>query len=165
MATLALAVAPILFGLSWGNGVSAPAIGLLVFGIVMAVVFVAIESKSDFPIMPLEIYRDPTVVVSVIVVLLTGFGLYGSVLFTPLFFQGTMDVSTANSGRVLAPMIFGLVLGAILSGQLIARTGERYRAQAVVSTGMLAAGMYLLSTMNEDTTLARGMGYVWELYT
>ena len=58
-------------------------------------------------------------------------------------------------------MIIGVVLGAILSAQLISRTGGRYRAQAVISTGTLAAGMYLLSSMNEDTTLARGMGYVF----
>ena len=161
MAALALAVIPLMVGLSWGSGASAPAIGLVVFGVVMAVVFVVIESKSAFPVMPLEIYRDPTVAVSVIVILLTGFGLYGSVLFTPLFFQGTLDVSAASSGRVLAPMIIGVVLGAILSAQLITRTGGRYRAQAVVSTGMLAAGLYLLSSMNEDTTLARGMGYVF----
>ena len=161
MAALALAVVSLMVGLSWGDGASALALGLVVFGVVMAVAFVAIESKCDFPIMPLEIYRDPTVAVSVIVILLTGFGLYGSVLFTPLFFQGTLDASAAGSGKVLAPMIIGLVLGAILSAQLITRTGGRYRAQAVVSTGMLAAGMYLLSSMNEDTTLARGMGYVF----
>lgn len=161
MAALALAVMSLMVGLSWGNGASAPAIGLMVFGVVMAGVFVAIESKSDFPVMPLEIYRDPTVAVSVIVILLTGFGLYGSVLFTPLFFQGTLGASATSSGKVLAPMIIGVVLGAILSAQLITRTGGRYRAQAVLSTGMLAAGMYLLSSMNEDTTLARGMGYVF----
>ena len=161
MAALALAVVSLMVGLSWGNGASALALGLVVFGVVMAVVFVAIESKSDFPIMPLEIYRDPTVAVSIIVILLTGFGLYGSVLFTPLFFQGALDASATSSGKVLAPMIIGLVLGAILSAQLITRTGGRYRAQAVLSTGMLAAGMYLLSSMNDDTTLARGMGYVF----
>ena len=111
--------------------------------------------------MPLDIYRDRTVAVSVIVILLTGFGLYGSVLFTPLFFQGTLEASATRSGGVLAPMIFGIVLGAVLAGQLIAGTGGRYRAQAVASTGIMAAGMYLLSTMSEGTSLARGMGYVF----
>ena len=161
MLTLILAVVSIMVGLSWGHGASALAIGLVAFGVAMAAAFVVIESKSDFPIMPLEIYRDRTVAVSVIVVLLTGFGLYGSVLFTPLFFQGTLDTSAAGSGSVLAPMVFGLVFGAVLSGQLIARTGGRYRLHAIVSTGLMAVGMYLLSTMNEDTSLARGMGYVF----
>ena len=161
MATLVLAVVSILVALSWGVRDSAPAASLFAFGLAMAAVFVRIESKSDFPIMPLDIYRDRTVAVSMIVILLTGFGLYGSILFTPLFFQGTLEASATRSGGVLAPMIFGIVLGAVLSGQLIARTGGRYRAQAVVSTGMMAVGMYLLSTMNEGTSLARGIGYVF----
>ena len=161
MATLVLAVVSILVGLSWENGTSTPAIGLLVFGVGMAVVFVVIESRSDFPIMPLEIYRNRTVAVAVIIVLLTGFGLYGSVLFVPLFFQGVMDMSAARSGSVLAPMVFGLIFGAVLAGQLIARTGARYRIQAIVSTGIMAAGMYLLAGMNEATSLSRGMGYVF----
>lgn len=161
MATLVLAVVSILVALSWGIGDSAPAAGLFTFGLVMAAVFVRLESKSDFPIMPLEIYRDRTVAVSVVVILLTGFGLYGSILFTPLFFQGTLETSAADSGSVLAPMILGIVLGAVLSGQLITRIGGRYRIQAMVSTGMMAAGMYLLSTMTGDTSLARGMGYVF----
>ena len=57
MTTLVLAVVPIMVGLSWGNNSSAPAIGLVAFGVAMAGAFVVIESKSDYPIMPLEIYR------------------------------------------------------------------------------------------------------------
>ena len=161
MAALAVSVVSVLVGLSWGTQTSAPAAALVAFGVVMGVVFVAIEAKSEHPIMPLEIFRHPTVAVSVIVVLLTGFGLYGSVLFMPLFFQGAMDASAADSGRLLAPMVLGLVMGAILSGRLIARTGGHYRAQAVVSTGILAAGMYLLSSMGESTTPTQGMAYVF----
>ena len=161
MAALALSVASILAGLSWGQETSTPAVILVTFGVAMAAVFVAIESKSEHPIMPLEIFRHPTVAVSVIVVLLTGFGLYGSVLFMPLFFQGAMDATAAGSGRLLAPMLLGLVLGAVLSGRLIARTGGHYRAQAVVSTGILATGMVLLSGMGASTTPAQAMGYVF----
>ena len=55
----------------------------------------------------------------------------------------------------------GLVLGRALSGQLIARTAGHYRAQAVAGTGLLATGMYLLSTLNEATSLAWAMGCVF----
>ena len=55
----------------------------------------------------------------------------------------------------------GLAVGSVLSGQLVARTGGNYRAQAVAGTAILAAGMYMLSTMNEDTSLTWGMGCVF----
>ena len=161
MATLVLAVASIMVGLSWGNDSAAPATGLVAFGVAMAAVFVIIESKSEYPIMPLEVYRNRAVAVSLTVVLLSGFGLYGSLLFVPLFFQIILGMSAAGSGTVLAPIVVGLVVGSVLSGQLIDRAGGHYRVQAVAGTAMLAAGMYLLSTMNEATSLTWAMGCVF----
>ena len=161
MATLMLAVAALMVGLSGGNSSAATAGGLVALGVVMAAVFVIIESKSGYPIMPPEVYRNRTVAVSLTVVLLSGFGLYGSLVFTPLFFQATLGMSAAGSGAVLAPVVVGLVLGRALSGQLIARTAGHYRAQAVGGTGILAAAMYLLSTLNEATSLAWAMGCVF----
>ena len=153
MATLVLAVVSIMVGLSWGNHGATPATGLVAFGVALAAVFVFIESKSAYPIMPLEIYRNRTVAVSLTVVFLSAFGLYASLLFTPLFFQGTLGMSAAGSGRVLAPVVVGLVIGSVLSGQLVARTNGHYRAQAVAGTAILATAMYMLSTMNEATSL------------
>ena len=161
MTTLVLAVASIMVGLSWRNDTAALATGLVAFGAAMAAVFALIESKSESPIMPLEVYRNRAVAVSLVVVLLSGFGLYGSLLFTPLFFQVTLGMSAAGSGSVLAPIVVGLVIGRVLSGQLIARTSGYYRAQAVAATGILATGMYLLSTMNQDTSQTWGMGNVF----
>ena len=150
MATLVLAVASVMTGLSWGSG-GPPATGLVAFGVAMAAVFVFIEWRSDHPVMPLEIYRNPAVAVSLAAVFLSAFGLYGSLLFTPLFFQGALGASAAGSGRVLAPIVVGLVVGNVISGQLIARTGGYYRAQAVAGIATLAAGMFLLSNHEPGT--------------
>ena len=161
MAALVLAVASIMVGLSWRNDGGALTTGLVAFGAAMATVFVIIESKSEHPIMPLEVYRNRAVAVALVVVLLSGFGLYASLLFTPLFFQVTLGMSAAGSGSVLAPTVVGLVIGNVLSGQLVARTGGYYRAQAVAGTAILATGMSLLSAMNEATSLTWGMGCVF----
>ena len=132
MGTLVLAVTAVMVGLSWGNKGATPATGLVAFGAAMAAVFVIIELKSDYPIMPLEVCRNRTVAVSLIVVLLSGFGLYGSLLFAPLFFQSTLGMSAAGSGTVLAPIVVGLVLGRVLPGtdhrqnyRLLPRPGSR----------------------------------------
>ena len=70
-------------------------------------------------------------------------------------------MSAADSGKVLAPIVVGLVVGNVLSGQLVARTGGHYRAQAVAGTGILATAMYLLSTLNEATSVTWAMGCVF----
>ena len=104
--------------------------------------------------MSLELYKDRPVALAMIVVLLTGFVLYGSVLFLPLFFQGVLGVTASASSRLLAPLLPGIVFGAIVSGQLLSRTGGRYRLQVLATTLLTTVGMYLISTMNETTGVA-----------
>ena len=164
MLTLILAVAPAMLALSWA-GVrhewSSPLImGLLGFGLAMGAVFLIIESRSDSPIMPLEIYKDRMVSVSVSVAFLTGFGLYGTIILLPLYFQGVLGASATGSGGFLAPMMLGIVFGSILFGLLLSLTGGSYRRHGLVSTGCMAAGMVLISTMDETTGFALAMGYI-----
>ena len=159
MAALVLAVAPVALALS-SIGVLYPwnapqSIGLLAFGLAMAVLFLAIECRSGSPIMPLGIYRNRAVAVAVMVTLMTSVSLHGFVLFLPLSFQVALGVSVTQAGTMLAPMLLGMVLGAIPAGQLLSRAGGHYRIQLLVSTALMAAGMYLFSTLSAGWGFAR----------
>ncbi|MCY4416271.1 MAG: MDR family MFS transporter [Chloroflexi bacterium] len=159
MAALILAVAPLALALS-SIGVLYPwnapqNIGLLAFGLAMAALFLVIESRPGSPIMPLGIYRNRAVAVAVIVTLMTSVSLHGFVLFLPLYFQVALGVSVTQGGTMLAPMLLGMVLGAILAGQLLSRAGGHYRIQLLVSTTLMAAGMYLLSTLSDGWGFAQ----------
>ena len=163
MMTLICAIISILLPLSWA-GVqyewsSPQTIGFLAFGLVMAVAFVVIESRSDSPIMPLDVYRNRVMAVSVVVMCLSGLALYGSIMFVPLFFQGVLGASATSSGRFLTPMLLAVAFGAVLSGVLLHRTG-RYRIQALFSTGLMTTGMMLLSAMDERTSFAGAVGSI-----
>ena len=164
MATLTLAVASLMIALSSGGlhyrWDSLQVGGLLGFGLAMALIFLVIESKSDSPIMPLEIYKNRAVAVSVLVTVLTGFGLHSTALFTPLFFQGVLGSTATGSGGLLTPMMLGMVFGAIVSGRRLSRTGEGYRRQVLIASGAMAVGIYLISTMNGNTGFARAVAYV-----
>ncbi len=159
MAALVLAVAPVALALSsigvlyaWN---SAQSIGLVAFGLGMAALFVVIESRSRSPIMPLGIYRLRAVAVAVIVTLMTSVSLHGFILFLPLYFQVAQGVSATQAGTLLIPMLLGLVLGAIVGGQLLSRTGGRYRLLVVTSTALMAGGMYLFSTLSDGGGFAQ----------
>ena len=164
MVTLILAVIPVLLALSWGGvqyaWLSPQVVGLLAFGLVMGVAFVVIESRSDSPIMPLEIYRNQMVAVALLATFLTGFGMFGAIIFVPLFFQGVLGASATSSGSFLTPMMLGIVFGATISGQLLSRTGGHYRIQAVIGTGLMLVGAILISTMDSDTGFTRAVGYI-----
>ena len=164
MVTLILSVTPVLLALSWG-GIqyewgSPQVIGFLAFGLTMGVAFVVIESKTDSPIMPLEIYRNQMVAVALLATFLTGFGMFGAIIFVPLFFQGVLGASATSSGSFLTPMMLGIVFGATMSGQLLSRTGGHYRIQAIIGTGVMVAGAFLISTMDVNTSFARAVGYI-----
>ena len=167
MAALMLAVVPVALALS-SVGVlyawNAPqSIGLLTFGLAMAALFVVIEFRSGSPIMPLGIYANRAVTVAVIVTLLTAASLHGFVLFLPLYFQVALGVSVSQAGAMLAPMLLGMVVGAILAGQLLSRTGGHYRVQLLVSTALMAAGMYFFSTLSNGWGMAGSRPILYSL--
>jgi MFS family permease len=86
-----------------------------------------------------------------IIIFLTGIGMFGSILYVPLFAQLVLGTSATNSGTILTPLMLGMVGGSIVTGQLVSRTG-RYKWMA---TGGLALGtiaFFFLSRMGTGTT-------------
>ena len=100
------------------------------------------------------------VAVSLLATFLTGFGMFGAIIFIPLFFQGVLGASATSSGSFLTPMMLGIVFGATLSGQLLSRTGGHYRIQAIIGTGLMLVGAILISTMDTGTGFIRAVGYI-----
>ena len=164
MAALVLAVVPTLLALSWGGAqyewASPQVAGTLAFGLLMAAAFAFIESRAESPIMPLEIYRNPMVAASLIATFLTGFGMFGGIIFIPLFFQGVLGASATDSGGFLTPMMLGIVAGASVSGQLLARTPIGYRAFALAGTALMAVGLFLMTTLDADATFGQAVAYI-----
>jgi len=161
MALLALIVVPLLIGLSLGGiqyeWFSPQVVGILAFAAVMIVVFVVVERRASDPIMPLSIYSNRTVSVSLVAVFLTGFAMFGSIIFIPLFFQGVLGASATSSGSFLTPMMLGMVVAAALSGQALSRLGGRYRIQGLVGIVIMGIGVVLISRMTADTSFGQAV--------
>ena len=158
MATLVMAVVSLLLALSLAglqyDWDSPQIIGLLAVAATMAAVFISVELRATDPIMPLSMYRDRIVSVSLFAVFGTGFGMFGGIVFIPLFFQGVLGASATSSGSFLTPMMLGIVVGAALSGQLLSRLGGHYRVQALVGIATMASGLLLVARMSADTSFA-----------
>ncbi len=156
VATLvALSVAGVQFPWrSWQVG------SLLAFGLAMTAIFLAVESRSPCPIVPLTIYRYRGVPAAVAATFLASFGLYGIILFVPLFFQAVQGASAGRSGVFLVPIIVGVTVGAVAAGQLVSRTEGRERLLAVAGAVLLAGGISLLSTLSAETSAVLAVAYV-----
>jgi MFS family permease len=77
--------------------------------------------------------------------------MFGMFLYLPLFMQGVMGASAAESGSLFTPMVLTLIASSILAGQVIART-RRYKLLAVVASMVSTGAMLLLAGMDASTT-------------
>jgi EmrB/QacA subfamily drug resistance transporter len=160
MAALVLTVVPLIMGLSW-VGVydwgSPHVIGSLAAAAVVLLVFLVTESRAAEPIIPLGIFRNRVVSVAMAARFGIGMGMFGVIIFVPLFFQFVLGQSATNSGIILMPMMLGMVVASTLSGQIVSRFGGHYRVLAITGLAITSVGMYLMSRMTPDTTYGRAL--------
>jgi len=179
LAALVSVVVSLMVALSWA-GVEYPwgspqIAGMFAFAAVMVIALVFIERRAAEPILPLSLFRNPIVSVAAVVTFITGVGMFGSLIFLPLFFQGVLGVTATVSGGFLTPLYLGVIAGSFISGQLLVRTGGRYRIQGTVGIVIMATGMGLLSRMSPHTAYMAavvsialtgfGLGVTIPLYT
>lgn len=154
-AILVAGVSCLLLALVWGGTEhpwgSPTIIGLIAAGLVLSAVFLAWEARVEEPILPLRLFRDRTVAITSAVLFLVGCGMFGGMVFLPLFLQISTGASATTSGLLMLPLMVGLTVTSIGSGRVITRTG-RYKAWPVAGTAIGALGMFLLSRLEPDTT-------------
>src|SRR5216683_4515563 len=151
--TLAAGVVPLLIALTITRDhawTSLPVVGLLTLAVAMIIAFIAVETRVEHPIVPLELFKNATFTVSMIVSFLTAFGMFGSILFTPLVFQGVLGISATNSGALITPMMFGLLAASTLTGFVMRRI-KYYRFLGTLGVAVMIVGMYLLSLITPSS--------------
>jgi EmrB/QacA subfamily drug resistance transporter len=128
-------------------------------GLVALVTFGLVERRAVEPVLPLTLLRERVFRVAGALSLIAGFALFGAITFLPLYFQTVDGDSPTESGLRLLPMMLGLLITSIGSGQAISRLG-RYKVFPIVGTAVMAVGMYLLSRLQVDTTTAQASLYL-----
>ena len=149
------ALVPILVGLT--NKSSAewtdPFVGGLIgLGALILLLFIFVESRSPEPIVPLELFRNRSFALSVGAIFLAAFGFFATVLFLPRWFQVVAGSSATVSGYQMLPLLGGLIISAVASGQIVSRTG-RYRILIFTALVVMAAGLFMLSQLRVDTPI------------
>ncbi len=161
---LMLTTVPLMLALTWG-GVQYPwlspeIIGIIAFSLIMGVLFYLLEVRNPEPILPLRFFANRIISVSLAVTFFIGFGMFGGIIFIPLYFQGVLGLSATASGSFLTPMMLGVVAGSVTSGQLLSRAGGHYKIQGMVGIAIMATGMGLLSTLTTQTSYATAVIYI-----
>lgn len=148
-------VVPLLLAFSWGGTTYAwsswQIMSMLAVAVVGILAFLLAESRSENPIIPLNLFRNRTFSISILSSTMMGAAMFGAILYVPLFMQGVVGASATSSGVVLTPMMLSMVFSSILGGQLISRTG-RYKWAVILGLGLMQIGIFLLSRMDTGAT-------------
>ena len=175
--TLIACIVPLLLALTWVTEygwASTRVEALLAWSAVMLVAFLYAETKAAEPLLPLTLFQNPVISICSIGIFVAGMGLFGVIIYLPLFMQGVMNVSATQSGTLLTPMMFGMVIGSFLGGQLTYRF-RSYKVQGVVGSILVAGGMIFFAHMSGATDRTEivcgmalaglGMGLMQTTYT
>ncbi|MFT4212603.1 MAG: MDR family MFS transporter [Microbacterium sp.] len=136
-------------GREWG-WTSPWSIGCYVVGAVGVLAFVLVErAMGDDALIPLKLFRSSTFSMATVIGVFVGFGMFGAMLTLPLYLQIVLGATPTESGFQMLPMILGLMIASIVSGQIIARTG-RYRIFPILGTLFLSGGYVWLSFLHAD---------------
>lgn len=144
-------------GREWGWG-SAASITCFVIGGVGLIAFILIErAMGQNAIIPLRLFHSRTFSMATILGFLVGFAMFGAMLTLPLYLQLVTGLTPTESGFATLPMIGGLMIASIASGQIVSRTGK-YRIFPVTGTFLVAVGYLVLTGMTIDKPLWYLMG-------
>lgn len=160
-AVFAAAIIPLLIGLTnkqFGEWTDPAVGGLIALGLLLAGVFVWVESRAEEPILPLTLFRNRIVTGSIVATFLITFGFFGAIIFIPRWFQFVLGSSATMSGYQMLPLMAGVMGSSVLSGLMVARTG-RYKWMTVGAMAISLVGMYFLTTIRADTPV--GMVWLW----
>jgi EmrB/QacA subfamily drug resistance transporter len=151
------------------SGVVSLLMGLLEFGtsgswtlIVIAIaLFIAlswVEGRAADPILPLPLFRDRLFSTAIMHGVLTGWALFGSISFIPLFVQSVLGTSATQAGITITPMLLGWVSASIVGMRLILRVG--YRRLGLIGTSLFAMGAFLMTLLDAASSQVMMMVFV-----
>jgi len=110
-------------------------------------------------VLPLHLFKLRTFWVTSLVGFIVGFAMFGAITYLPAFFQVVRGISPTISGVYLLPLMAGLLLTSIGSGQIISRTGK-YRFFPIAGSAVMTVGLFLLSLMGVGSSTLQDALYM-----
>ncbi|MGW2209164.1 MDR family MFS transporter [Streptomyces sp. NPDC001781] len=152
---LTVGITAIVLVTTWGGTeyawTSARIMELTALGVVSLVGFVFWQTKAAEPVLPLHIFQSLNFILMSVIGFVTGFVMFGATLFLPLYQQAVQGASATNSGLLLLPMLGAMLVTSMIAGRVTTNSG-RYKVFPVTGGVLMIIGLYLMSTMDTDTT-------------
>jgi EmrB/QacA subfamily drug resistance transporter len=132
---------------------------MLAAGLVLLALFLVAEHYASEPLVPLSLFRNRIFSAASAIGFVVGLALFGAIVYMPFYLQIVKGESPTGSGLQLTPMMLGLLITSIGSGQLISRYG-RYKPFPIAGTAIMTLGLYLLSRLGEGSSTLEASLYM-----
>ncbi|WP_250302830.1 MDR family MFS transporter [Streptomyces sp. A 4/2] len=166
IALVAVGASALILATSWGGNQyawgSGPIIGLFAGGLIALALFCVVETRAAEPMLPMRLFANPVFTVCSILSFIVGFAMLGAMTFLPTYLQYVDGVSATVSGVRTLPMVVGLLIASVFSGNVVSKTGN-YRIFPIVGALVMAAGLFLMSRMGPTAGLWRESLYMFVL--
>ena len=153
-ATIVGSVTSLILYLSWAGPdegwTSSVGIGLLIATVVLAGLFVLVESRAKEPILPLELFTHWTFDSNIIFAMIMGVAMFGGLIYLPLYLQAVKGMSATESGLAMLPLVVGIFSTSIGGGQIMSRTG-RYKWMPITGSIVVGGALLAFSRLAVDT--------------
>jgi EmrB/QacA subfamily drug resistance transporter len=134
------------------------AVALIAGAVVLFIALLWVERRAADPILPLALFRDRLFATSTAHGVLSGWAMFGSVSFIPLFVQAVLGTTATQAGITITPMLLGWVTASIIGTRLLLKVG--YRKLGMLGTALLAIGSFLMSRAGMQTSQLSLMVFV-----
>ncbi|MEU6195845.1 MDR family MFS transporter [Streptomyces sp. NPDC047061] len=154
IALVAVGASSLILATSWGGNqypwASGTVVGLFTGGAVALALFCWVETRAREPMLPMRLFGNPVFTVCSILSFVVGFAMLGAMTYLPSYLQYVDGDSATVSGVRTLPMVIGLLIASVFSGNVVSRTG-RYRVFPIIGSAVMGAGLYLMSLMGPGT--------------
>ncbi|MDO9303490.1 MAG: MDR family MFS transporter [Anaerolineales bacterium] len=131
---------------------------LIALAVALFIALVWVESRAADPILPIHLFRDRLFLTAVTHGIFTGWAMFGSISFIPLFVQSVMGTSATQAGITITPMLLGWVTASVIGMRLILTVG--HRRLGVIGTAVFATGAFLMTLIGAGSSQIMMMAFV-----
>jgi MFS family permease len=111
---------------------------------------VLVESRAKEPILPLELFKHWTFDSNILFAMIMGVGMFGGLIYMPIYLQAVKGMSATESGLAMLPMVVGMFTTSIGGGQIMSRTG-RYKWMPITGALIVGLALFAFSNLAVDT--------------
>jgi EmrB/QacA subfamily drug resistance transporter len=151
---LALALTSVILISSLGSTLISEApvsfMAITLLGVLSIAAFIYIETVVADPLLPLSLFKNRAFVLATGIGFIVGMALFGSITLLPVYFQVVKGLDPTSAGLHLTPMMLGVLITSIISGQIISRIG-RYRMFPIMGTALMTLALACLSQIEVET--------------